>query len=83
MTCSVAAAARDQLNFASSGSPDISRSLLVSSSYSSDLGLIGIRDRLQDFRRTLQIDSAPGWGTALTGTVPLMRQKDHRPKPPC
>jgi len=48
---------------------------VFSSSNGSGLGLIGIRERLQDFRGTLHIDSAPGRGSTLTATIPLMSQK--------
>jgi PAS domain S-box-containing protein len=50
-------------------------SRVFSSSNGRGLGLIGIRERLQDFRGTLHIDSAPGRGTTLTATIPLMSQK--------
>jgi len=46
------------------------------------LGLIGIRERLQDFRGTLRIDSAPGRGTTLAATIPLMNQKALPREPP-
>src|SRR5258706_5802335 len=48
---------------------------VYSSSNGSGLGLIGIRERLQDFGGTLRMDSAPGGGTTLTATIPLMSQK--------
>ena len=48
---------------------------LWSSSESDGIGLIGIRERLQELDGSLRIISAPGGGTELIATIPEIRQE--------
>jgi signal transduction histidine kinase len=41
------------------------------------LGLLGMRERVELFGGTLELDSAPGQGTRIAVTVPITREVHH------
>jgi len=41
------------------------------------LGLLGMRERVELFGGTLELDSAPGQGTRIAVSVPLSREVQH------
>jgi len=45
------------------------------------LGLLGMRERVELFGGTIELDSAPGSGTRIAVTVPVVQEAGHEQHP--